>query len=37
VSGEEGGFLLGATALKALGMILDPSRRELKPLPMLLM
>jgi hypothetical protein len=30
-------FLLGATTIEALGMILDPIRRELKPLPMLLM
>jgi clan AA aspartic protease len=37
VFGEEGVFLLGATTLEALGMILDPIRRELKPLPMLLM
>jgi clan AA aspartic protease len=37
VFGDEGVFLLGATTLEALGMILDPIRRELKPLPMLLM
>ncbi len=37
VFGEKGIFLLGATTLEALGMILDPIRRELKPLPMLLM
>jgi hypothetical protein len=30
-------FLLGATTIEALGMILDPIRRKLKPLPMLLM
>ena len=35
--GNKGVFLLGATTLEALGMILDPIRRELKPLPMLLM
>jgi len=29
--------LLGATALEALEVALDPVRRELKPLPMLLM
>jgi len=37
VFGDEGVFLLGATTIEALGMILDPIRRELKPLPMLLM
>ncbi|MEW5693789.1 MAG: aspartyl protease [Candidatus Hydrogenedentota bacterium] len=37
VFGEKGVFLLGATALEALGMILDPISRELKPLPMVLM
>ncbi len=37
VFGEEGVFLLGATTLEALGVILDPIRRELKPLPMVLM
>jgi len=37
VFGDEGVFLLGATTLEALGMILDPIRRQLKPLPMLLM
>ena len=35
--GDEGVFLLGATTLESLGMIMDPIRRELKPLPMLLM
>jgi clan AA aspartic protease len=35
--GDEGVFLLGATTLEAFGMILDPIRRELKPLPMVLM
>ena len=34
VFGDEGIFLLGATTIEALGMILDPIRRELKPLPM---
>ena len=37
VFGNKGVFLLGATTLEALGMILDPIRRELKPLPMVLM
>ncbi len=37
VFGDEGVFLLGATTLEAFGMILDPIRRELKPLPMVLM
>jgi len=37
IFGEKGIFLLGATTLEALGMILDPIRRELKPLPMVLM
>jgi len=37
VFGYKGVFLLGATTLEALGMILDPIKRELKPLPMLLM
>ena len=37
IFGDEGVFLLGATTIKALGMILDPIKRELKPLPMLLM
>ncbi len=37
VFGEEDVFLLGATTLEALGMVLDPIRRELKPLPMVLM
>lgn len=37
VFGTRGVRLLGATALEALGMILDPIRRELKPLPMFLM
>lgn len=37
VFGDKGIYLLGATTLEALGMILDPIRRELKPLPMILM
>ena len=37
VFGEKDVFLLGATTIEALGMILDPIRRQLKPLPMLLM
>ena len=37
IFGEKGVFLLGATTIEALGMILDPIKRELKPLPMVLM
>ena len=37
VFGDKGVFLLGATTIEALGMILDPIRRQLKPLPMILM
>lgn len=37
IFGGKGVFLLGATTLEALGMMLDPIRRELKPLPMVLM
>ncbi len=37
IFGDKDVFLLGATTLEALGMILDPIRRELRPLPMLLM
>ena len=37
IFGDEDVFLLGATTIEALGMILDPIRRELKPLPMVLM
>jgi predicted aspartyl protease len=37
VFGEKGVYLLGATTIEALGMILDPIRRQRKPLPMLLM
>lgn len=37
VFGEEGdSSLLGAFTLEALGLALDPIRRELKPIPMLL-
>jgi predicted aspartyl protease len=37
VFGDEGVFSLGATTIEAFGMILDPIRRELRPLPMVLM
>lgn len=37
IFGDEGIFLVGATTLENLGLILDPISRELKPLPMLLM
>ena len=37
IFGDKGIFLLGATTLEALGLIRDPVRRELKPLPMVLM
>ncbi len=37
IFGDKGIFLLGATTIEALGLILDPIRRQLKPLPMLLM
>lgn len=37
IFGEEGNHqLLGAFTLEALGLMLDPLKRELKPLPMLL-
>ncbi len=37
IFGEEGdSMLLGAFTLEALGLSLDPLRRELKPLPMML-
>jgi len=37
IFGEEGdSVLLGAFTLEALGLTLDPLRRELKPLPMVL-
>ena len=37
IFGDKGVYLFGATTLEALGMILDPIGRQLKPLPMLLM
>jgi len=37
VFGEKDIFLLGATTIEALGMVLDPIHRELKPLPMVMM
>ena len=37
VFGDRGIFLLGATTIEAFGLILDPIRRELRPLPMVLM
>jgi predicted aspartyl protease len=37
IFGEKGICLVGATTLEALGLVLDPFRRQLKPLPMLLM
>jgi clan AA aspartic protease len=37
IFGEEGdSVLLGAFTLEALGLVLDPLRRELRPLPMIL-
>ena len=37
IFGEEGdSMLLGVLTLEALGLMLDPLRRELKPLPMML-
>ena len=37
IFGEEGDYkLLGAFTLEALGLVLDPLKRELKPLPMAL-
>ncbi len=37
IFGKEGdSILLGAFTLEALGLVLDPLRRELKPLPMIL-
>lgn len=37
VFGEEGdSILLGVVSLEALGLILDPIKRELRPMPMLL-
>jgi len=37
IFGDKDIYLLGATTLDALGMLLDPIRRELRPLPMVLM
>lgn len=37
IFGDEDVFLLGATTLENLGMIIDPINRQLKPLPMLMM
>ena len=37
ILGDEGVYLLGATTLEAVGLMLDPLRRELKPAPMVLM
>lgn len=37
IFGDPHVFLVGATTLENLGMILDPISRELRPLPMLLM
>jgi hypothetical protein len=34
---KDDGVLLGALTLEALGLMLDPLKRELRPLPMLLM
>ncbi|MBZ5563750.1 MAG: aspartyl protease [Acidobacteriia bacterium] len=37
IFGEKGdSTLLGAVSLEALGLVLDPLKRELKPLPMVL-
>ena len=37
IFGEEGDhLLLGALTLEALGLALDPLRRELRPIPMIL-
>lgn len=36
VFGEPDIFLLGATALEAMGLILDPINRQLKKLPMII-
>ena len=37
VFGEKGVYLLGATTLEALALMLDPLRRESKPAPLVLM
>jgi len=36
VFGDKGIYLLGATTLETLGLILNPIDRELKPLPMVI-
>lgn len=36
VFGNEGIFLLGATTLENFGMMLDPLKREIRPLPMVI-
>lgn len=36
IFGDEGIFLLGATTLENLGLILNPIDRELRPLPMVI-
>jgi clan AA aspartic protease len=36
VFGDEGVYLLGATTLEAMGMVLDPINRRLEKLPMIL-
>jgi clan AA aspartic protease len=36
VFGNEDVFLLGATTLENFGMMLDPLKREIKPLPMVI-
>jgi len=36
IFGKPGVFLLGATTLENMGLILDPVNRELKPLPMVI-
>ncbi|MGC8976239.1 MAG: aspartyl protease [Candidatus Ratteibacteria bacterium] len=37
IFGDKDVYLLGITTLEALGMIIDPIKRELKPHPMILM
>ena len=36
VFGDEGIYLLGATTLENFGLMLDPLKREVKPLPMVI-
>ena len=36
IFGEDGDILFGMVSLEALGLILDPIRREFRPLPMIL-